>query len=126
MNYGACLALYTKDGSRLPCRQYMCSEYKIPRYYFSSDVTYTFSAVVAKEKCQDKEYAQVCGSNEETYPTLCHLHQAGQKLAYTGPCRPSLCSETVCGSNGVTYPSPCHARAHNVRIDYYGTCFAEK
>jgi len=91
-----------------------------------TDGIFFFSAVVAKEKCQDEEYAQVCGSNEETYPTLCHLHQAGQKLAYTGPCRPTLCSETVCGSNGVTYPSPCHARAHNVMIDYYGTCFAEK
>ena len=80
---------------------------------------------VTNEKCKVTKYSQVCGEDDRTYDSFCHLHVAGVRLAYTGACRPE-CTGTVCGSDGVTYPSACHARAHNIRIDYSGVCFAEE
>ena len=81
---------------------------------------------VRKTKCLISKHSEVCGENSKTYPSLCSLHKAQVKLAYTGTCRPDHCKEEVCGSDGVTYKSICHARAHSVRIDYYGKCFTEE
>ncbi len=69
---------------------------------------------------------EVCGENGKTYISICKLHKANIKFAYTGVCRPDECSRKVCGSNGITYMSGCHAISHHVRVDYNGICFSDK
>lgn len=59
-----------------------------------------------------------------TYTSLCDLYKAGERLAYTGTCRPSVCKGEVCGTDKNTYKSACHARAHNTKVDYSGKCFS--
>ena len=127
INHGPCLALYSKDKSRLPCRQYLCGKCvcALISGIVIHELLVCFARAVSQEKCSEVKYAHVCGEDGKTHASLCHLHKAGVNLAYTGHCRPE-CSGDVCGRNGVTYPSACHARARNVRIDYSGFCFAEE
>lgn len=126
MIHGTCLALYSKDGfNRVPCRRYVCGENCTCECNIQNRQIFDYT--VTKEKCGSSgDHAQICGENGKTYPSLCYLHKASVRLAYTGLCRPQLCHGEVCGSDGVTYESSCHARAHGVRIDYTGECFTEE
>ena len=43
MTYGPCLAVYTTDGRRLPCRQYICGQLLLLCHY---DIIVIFSYII--------------------------------------------------------------------------------
>lgn len=51
----------------------------------------------------------VCGTNGQTYASLCHLVKAKATLGYTGRCIESCRTTPVCGMNGISYKSECEA-----------------
>lgn len=51
----------------------------------------------------------VCGSEEKTYPSLCHLVKAKATLAFPGRCIDTCRKIAVCGINGISYKSECEA-----------------
>ncbi|XP_029687796.1 reversion-inducing cysteine-rich protein with Kazal motifs [Takifugu rubripes] len=66
-----------------------------------------------------------CDSDGVVHPSLCHLQQAGKRLAYLGHCQ-EVCRKPrqVCGHNGETYNTVCDAFSNRVTVDYEGPCHA--
>lgn len=51
----------------------------------------------------------VCSTDNQTYPSLCHMIMANVTLAYSGKCIDSCKKTPVCGINGISYKSECEA-----------------
>lgn len=68
----------------------------------------------------------VCGTDNNTYPSVCSLLQrtSGVRVAHAGACDiPECRSGPVCGTDGVTYPNICVLRSWGTaRLDYVGDC----
>ncbi|VVC41393.1 Thyroglobulin type-1,Kazal domain [Cinara cedri] len=82
-----------------------------------------YKCVSEKESCEDAPKSQVCDTDGEEHPNLCHLIRSNKLLSYNGPCLVG-CNFTgqVCGVDGNTYPSECAAFAESVSVDYAGPC----
>ncbi|KAF6735937.1 Reversion-inducing cysteine-rich protein with Kazal motifs [Oryzias melastigma] len=84
-----------------------------------------FECVGRPASCNYDRLQPVCDTHHLMHPSMCHLQQTDNTLAYVGHCQEACRKQQeVCGHNGETYNTPCHAFSDRVAVDYEGPCRA--
>ena len=87
-------------------------------------ITLTTTNTLVCKWCKTWFAREICGADDQTYQSMCHLRCAGVRFKSEGAC-PDPCDDTpdpVCGSDGQTYWNKCKALIKKVFVRFKGSC----